>query len=253
MIGGKKVVVVMPAYNAAQTIEKTWQEVANQQVVDLIIVVDDASNDETARLARGLDRVVVEIHPRNLGYGANQKTCYRLALHHGADIVVMVHPDYQYTPKLIPAMVGLVASDLYPCVLGSRILGGQALKSGMPLWRYVSNRFLTLVGNFLLGTKLSEFHTGYRAYSRELLERLPLDRNSDDFVFDNQILAQVAWLGLPIGEVSCPTRYAPEASSINFRRSVRYGFACLVTAAVFRLAKWGLVRSSLFPSSAQLR
>src|SRR5215813_9989542 len=183
MIKGKRVVVVMPAYNAEQTIEKTWREVLDQGIVDLVIVVDDASKDKTAELAQRLDRVLVHVHAKNSGYGANQKTCYRLALENGADIVVMVHPDYQYTPKLIPAMAGLVASDLYPCVLGSRILGGQALTGGMPLWRYVANRILTLIGNILLGTKLSEFHTGYRAFSRDLLERLPLSANSNDFVF----------------------------------------------------------------------
>lgn len=247
MIKGKKVVVVMPAYNAESTIEKTWREVLDQEIVDLVIVVDDASRDKTAELARGLDRVVVQVHAKNRGYGANQKTCYRLALDHGADIVVMVHPDYQYTPKLIPAMAGLVASGLYPCVLGSRILGGQALNGGMPLWRYVANRALTLAGNFLLGSKVSEFHTGYRAFSRQLLESLPLAANSDDFVFDNQILAETVWLGYPIGEVSCPTSYAPEASSINFRRSVRYGFGCLWTGVVFRFAKMGLWRSDQFP------
>ena len=247
MIKGKKVVVVMPAYNAELTIEKTWREVLAQDVADLIIVVDDASQDKTVELARRLDRVVVHVHAKNSGYGANQKTCYRLALDHGADIVVMVHPDYQYTPKLIPAMAGLVASDLYPCVLGSRILGGQALRGGMPLWRYIANRGLTLAGNLLLGTKVSEFHTGYRAFARELLESLPLEANSDDFVFDNQILAETVWLGHPIGEVSCPTSYAPDASSINFRRSIRYGFGCLGTALAFRLAKMGLWRTSRFP------
>ena len=242
-----KVVVVMPAYNAARTIEQTWREVIAHDVVDLIVVVDDASQDATLELARGLPKVVAHGHPSNRGYGANQKTCYRLALDHGADIVVMIHPDYQYTPKLIPAMVGLVASRLYHCVLASRILGGQALQGGMPLWRYVANRVLTLLGNLLLGTKVSEFHTGYRAYSRELLERLPLDANSDDFVFDNQVLAETVWLGYTIGEVSCPTRYAADSSSINFSRSVRYGFGCLSTAAQFRLARWGLLRSSKFP------
>src|SRR5580765_4467331 len=227
MIDTQKVVVVIPAYNAERTIEQTCREVAAQSIVDLILVVDDHSVDRTAALARGLDKVIVQQHSQNAGYGANQKTCYRLALEHGADIVVMVHGDYQYTPKLIPAMAGLVASGLYACVLGSRILGGGALTGGMPWWRYVSNRGLTFFGNLLMGTKLSEFHTGYRAFSRKLLERLPLDTNSDDFVFDNQILAEVAWLNLPIGEVSCPTSYAPEASSISFWRSVRYGFGCL--------------------------
>ena len=249
MINGKKVVVVMPAYNAERTIEKTWREVLDQEIVDLIIIVDDASEDKTVELARALDQAVVHVHAKNRGYGANQKSCYRLALAHGADIVVMVHPDYQYTPKLIPAMAGLVASGVYPCVLGSRILGGQALRGGMPLWRYVANRGLTLAGNILLGTKVSEFHTGYRAFARELLEALPLEANSDDFVFDNQILAETIWLGCSIGEVSCPTSYAPDASSINFRRSVRYGFACLGTAASFRLAKMGLFRSTRFPAA----
>ena len=249
MILGKRVVVVMPAYNAERTIERTWREVMDQGIVDLVIVVDDGSKDRTVEVARGLQNVVVHTHPKNLGYGGNQKTCYRLALDHGADIVVMIHPDYQYTPKLLPAMAGLVASDLYACVLGSRILGGQALRGGMPLWRYVPNRVLTLVGNMLLGTKLSEFHTGYRAYSRALLERLPLDANSDDFVFDNQVLAETAWLGYHIGEVSCPTRYAPDASSITFRRSVQYGLGCLSTSLAFRLAKWGVISSPRFPKT----
>jgi glycosyltransferase involved in cell wall biosynthesis len=247
MLDQQKVVVVMPAYNAGATLLKTWREVIQHEIVDLVIVVDDASRDDTLELARTLPKVIAHGHQANRGYGANQKTCYRLALEHGADIVVMVHPDYQYTPKLIPAMAGLVASGLYACVLGSRILGGGALKGGMPGWRYVSNRGLTLIGNLLMGTKLSEFHSGYRAFSRELLERLPLDANSDDFIFDNQILAEVAWLNLPIGEVSCPTSYAPESSSINFSRSVRYGFGCLNTAMQFRLARMGLLRSKRFP------
>jgi glycosyltransferase involved in cell wall biosynthesis len=247
MIKGQKVVVVMPAYNAEQTIEKTWREVLDQEIVDLVVVVDDASKDNTVELARRLDQVVVHVHATNSGYGANQKTCYRLALENDADIVIMVHPDYQYTPKLIPAMAGMVASGLYPCVLASRILGGQALDGGMPRWRYVANRGLTLIGNILLGTKLSEFHTGYRAFSRDLLERLPLSKNSDDFVFDNEILAETVWLNYQIGEVSCPTSYAPDASSINFRRSVRYGFGCLKTALAFRFAKWNLVHLPQFP------
>jgi len=250
MINNLRVVVVMPAYNAEKTIEKTWQEVVAQDVVDLVLVVDDASQDRTSEKARELGNTVVHRHEVNKGYGANQKTCYRLALEHGADIVVMVHPDYQYTPKLIPAMAGLVASGLYPCVLASRILGGQALAGGMPLWRYAANRLLTLFSNLVMGTKLSEFHTGYRAYSRELLEQLPLGRNSDDFVFDSQIIAETVWLGATIGEVSCPTRYAPDASSINFRRSVRYGFGCLATALTFRLARWNLIRSPLYPRQA---
>jgi glycosyltransferase involved in cell wall biosynthesis len=238
--GRKKVVVVMPAYNAERTIEQTWREVVAHDVVDLVIVVDDASQDATLTRARALPKVMAHAHPQNRGYGANQKTCYRLALDQGADIVVMVHPDYQYTPKLIPAMVGLVASGLYPCVLASRILGGQARQGGMPWWRYVSNRVLTLAGNWLLGTKLSEFHTGYRAFSRELLERLPLDANSDDFVFDNEVIVQAIAAGFRIGEVSCPARYFPEASSISFERSVRYGFGVLRAGIQYRLARWGL-------------
>src|SRR6266436_6576626 len=242
MLNGHKIVVVMPAYNAARTLRQTYDEVMEHGIVDLVIVVDDASHDATVTIAHTLPNVQVEVHPENRGYGANQKTCYRLALAAGADIIIMIHPDYQYTPQLIPAMAALVASELYACVLASRILGGGALRGGMPWWKYVANRFLTLVENLLLGAKLSEYHTGYRAYARGLLERVSLEANSDDFVFDNQILAQVISLGCAIGEVTCPARYLPEASSINFRRSVRYGFGCLATALRFRLARWGLVR-----------
>jgi glycosyltransferase involved in cell wall biosynthesis len=230
----------MPAYNAERTLRQTYDEVMAHRIVDEVIVVDDASHDETVAVARTLERVQVEVHQENRGYGANQKTCYRLALAAGADVVIMIHPDYQYTPKLIPAIASLVTSGLYPCVLGSRILGGGALAGGMPWWKYVSNRALTLCENVLLGAKLSEYHTGYRAFARSLLERLPFDQNDDDFVFDNQMLAQVLWLGCRIGEVTCPAKYMPEASSINFRRSVRYGFGCLVTAVRFRMARWGL-------------
>ncbi len=240
MLNGQKIVVVMPAYNAARTLRRTYDEVMAQGIVDLIIVVDDASQDETVAIARTLDRVQVEVHPLNRGYGGNQKTCYRLALAAGAQIVIMIHPDYQYTPQLIPAMASLVASGLYPCVLASRILGGGALRGGMPWWKYLANRALTFAENLLLGAKLSEYHTGYRAFARDLLERLPIDSNSDDFVFDNQVLAQVIWFGCPIGEVTCPAKYLPEASSINFRRSVRYGLGCLATGLRFRLARWGL-------------
>jgi len=243
MLNGQKIVVVMPAYNAARTLRQTYEEVMARGVVDLVIVVDDASHDETVAIARTLEHVQVEVHPVNRGYGGNQKTCYRLALAAGADIVIMIHPDYQYTPQLLPAMASLVASGLYPCVLASRILGGGAMNGGMPWWKYVANRVLTLVENLLLGAKLSEYHTGYRAFARELLERLPIEKNSDDFVFDNQILAQIIWLGCSIGEVTCPARYLPEASSINFRRSVRYGFGCLMTALGFRLARWRLLRA----------
>lgn len=240
----------MPAYNSAQTLRHTWDEVMEQGIVDLVIVVDDASRDETAAIARTLPNTLVEIHPRNRGYGGNQKTAYRLALAQGADVVIMVHPDCQYTPRLIPAMATLIASGLYPCVLGSRILGGYARKGGMPWWRYLSNRFLTLTENLLLGSKLSEFHTGYRAFSREMLERLPLETNSDDFVFDNQMLAQILWVGGQIAEISCPTRYSDDASSISFARSVRYGFGCLETGLAFRLAKLGFISSPLFSRDA---
>jgi glycosyltransferase involved in cell wall biosynthesis len=238
----------MPAYNAEKTLRQTYEEVMVQGIVDLVIVVDDASRDETVAIARSLRHVQVEVHPENRGYGGNQKTCYHLALAAGADIVVMIHPDYQYAPSLLPAMASLVASRLYPCVLASRILGGGALQGGMPVWKYVANRFLTLVENLLLGAKLSEYHTGYRAFARELLESLPLEKNSDDFVFDNQILAQVLWLGCRIGEVTCPARYLPEASSINFRRSLRYGLGCIATALEYRWAKF-FGRSYLFPKS----
>jgi len=238
----------MPAYNAAQTLRNTYNEVMAQDIVDLVIVVDDASNDQTAAIAAALPGTIVHTHPGNLGYGANQKTCYSLALQHGADIIIMVHPDYQYTPKLIPAMASMIGNDLYHCVLGSRILGGYALKGKMPIWRYIANRFLTFVENVLTGAKLSEYHTGYRAFSRKLLEQLPLEANSDDFVFDNQMLAQILWYGHTIAEVSCPTRYSCEASSINFWRSVKYGFGCLWTALTFRLAKMRLFKSRLFPS-----
>ena len=246
MYRGKKIVVVMPAYNAAQTLRQTYDEVREQGIVDEIILVDDRSHDDTVAIARSLADLRVHVHERNTGYGGNQKTCYRLALAAGADIVVMLHPDYQYTPKLIPAMASIIANGLHPCVLGSRILGGYALRGGMPFWRYVSNRFLTLAENVLLGAKLSEYHTGYRAFSREILETLSLAENSDDFVFDNQMLAQILWHGFTIAEVSCPTKYFREASSINFRRSVKYGFGCLATALAFRLAKMGLWESKRF-------
>lgn len=251
MYKGRKVVVVMPAYNAARTLLQTHAEVMAEGIVDRVVLVDDSSGDETVVLARGLASTLVYVHPENVGYGGNQKSCYRLALQEGADIVVMVHPDYQYTPKLIPAMVSLIASGLYPCVLGSRILGGNAVRQGMPRWRYLANRFLTLAENLLMGAKLSEFHTGYRAFSRELLERIRLDDCSDDFVFDNQMLAQIIWQGCTIGEITCPTRYAAEASSINFRRSVAYGVGCLATAVRFRLARIGLLGSRLFPPLGQ--
>src|SRR5688500_5260324 len=239
MFAGQRVIVVMPAYNAAKTLLQTHEEVLATGVVDLVIVVDDASKDETTALARSLPQTIVHTHVKNLGYGGNQKSCYRLALENGADVVVMVHPDYQYTPKLIPAMVSMIGNGLYPCVIGSRILGGRAVRQGMPLWKYVANRFLTLFGNIMMDAKLSEYHTGYRAFSRPLLESLPLAENSDDFVFDNQMLAQVLWGGHTIAEVSCPTKYFAEASSINFRRSMKYGFGCVFTAMTYRLTRMG--------------
>jgi len=249
MFAGKKVVVVMPAYNAAATLRRTYEEVMAQGVVDEVVLVDDASKDDTVAIAKTLPKTTVLAHPKNRGYGGNQKSCYKLALELGADIVIMVHPDYQYTPKLIPAMACLVGNGLYPCVLGSRILGGHALQGGMPVWKYIANRALTFAENMLLGAKLSEYHTGYRAFSRELLENLDLSRNSDDFVFDNQMIAQILWAGYAIGEVTCPTKYFAEASSINLRRSIAYGIGCLKTAAAFRLAKMGIVSSKLFPPS----
>jgi glycosyltransferase involved in cell wall biosynthesis len=251
MFKNQKVVVVMPAYNAAQTLRKTYDEVMAQEIVDQVIVVDDKSSDETVSIASKLPNVIVYSHDRNRGYGGNQKTCYKLALDVGGDIIIMVHPDYQYTPKLIPAMTSLIGNGLYNCVLGSRILGGYALKGGMPIWKYVANRSLTLVENSLLGAKLSEYHTGYRAFSRHLIEQLPLNINSDDFVFDNQMLAQIIWYGHTIAEVSCPTKYFAEASSINFFRSVKYGLGCLQTAGLFRLAKLGILSSNTFPTIAQ--
>ncbi|MEN6376274.1 MAG: glycosyltransferase family 2 protein [Smithella sp.] len=247
MFKNKKVIVVMPAYNAAQTLKMTYDEVMAQEIVDLVILVDDASRDDTSAIAAKLPQTRVHVHDKNRGYGANQKTCYKIALEEGADIIIMVHPDYQYTPQLIPAMASMIGNGLYHCVLGSRILGGDAVKNGMPLWKYVANRFLTLVENVLLRAKLSEYHTGYRAFSRELLEKLPLKSNSDDFVFDNQILAQIIWFGYTLAEVSCPTKYFTEASSINFSRSVKYGCGCLNTAMKYRMAKMGIIKTSLFP------
>jgi glycosyltransferase involved in cell wall biosynthesis len=238
MVNGKKVVIVLPAYNAAKTLEMTYKQIPSS-FVDDVVLVDDASRDDTSKVAHDLGIKVI-IHERNTGYGGNQKTCYRTALELGADIVIMLHPDYQYTPKLIPAMATMIAYGEFDAVLASRILGIGALQGGMPLYKYISNRFLTLVENILLGHKLSEYHTGYRAFSREILERLPLDKNSDDFVFDNQMLAQIIWFGYRIGEVSCPTKYFADASSISFRRSVVYGFGVLKTALQFRLCKIGI-------------
>jgi glycosyltransferase involved in cell wall biosynthesis len=237
MYRDKKVIVVMPAYNAAKTLQATYAEVMDQGIVDEVILVDDGSRDETVALARNLPLVTVHVHDHNRGYGGNQKTCYRLALEKGADIVIMVHPDYQYTPKLIPALASMIANGLHEFVIGSRILGGYALKGGMPWWKYIANRFLTIAQNVLLGAKLSEYHTGYRAYSRHMLETMNFANMSDDFIFDNQFIAQSLWKGYSIGEVSCPTKYFAEASSINFRRSSIYGLGCLQVSLQFRLAK----------------
>ena len=236
----------MPAYNAAKTLQRTYGEVMDQGVVDLVVIVDDASQDGTVEIAQKLPHTIVHKHSRNLGYGGNQKSCYDIILKTEADIIIMVHPDYQYTPKLIPAMASMIGNGLYHCVLGSRILGGYALKSGMPLWKYIANRFLTLVENILIGAKLSEYHTGYRAFSRELLEKLPINNNSDDFLFDNQMLTQIIWMGYTVAEISCPTKYFVEASSIGFFRSIKYGFGCLSTAFVFRMARMKIITSKLF-------
>lgn len=248
MMNGKKVAVVLPAYNAAQTLLRTYQEIP-LDLVDDVILTDDASRDNTSELARSLG-IHTLVHANNRGYGGNQKTCYAAALERGADIVVMLHPDYQYSPRLVAAMVSMIASGHYDVVLASRILGKGALAGGMPLYKYIANRALTFAENVLLGQKLSEYHTGYRAWSRQVLETLPLDTCSDDFVFDNQMLAQTTWFGFATGEISCPTRYFEEASSINFRRSCTYGLGVLKTAMEFRLAKWGLIRSPLFPGKA---
>lgn len=245
MIGGKKIVVVMPAYNAEKTLKMTWDEIPFG-IVDEVILVDDRSSDNTYDLAKAIGVHRVIRHERNRGYGGNQKTCYQTALEAGADIVVMLHPDYQYTPLLIEAMVYPIAHGLFPVMLAARTLGKGALKGGMPLYKYIANRLLTLFQNILMGQKLAEYHTGYRAFSREILERCPLEENSDDFVFDNQMLAQIAYLGYTIGEVTCPTKYFEEASSINFRRSVTYGLGVLRTSVQYRLNRWGLVRNPIF-------
>ncbi len=243
MINGKRIVVVLPAYNAEKTLEATVRELP--EIVDESILVDDHSSDATAEMARRLG-LTVEVHPRNRGYGGNQKTCYAKALEAGADVVVMLHPDYQYEPLLVTPMATMIAYGVYDLSLGSRILGGGALRGGMPLYKYISNRMLTLFQNIMMGAKLSEYHTGFRAYSADLLRALPLEANSDDFVFDNQVLAQAVLMGARIGEISCPTKYFPEASSINFRRSSIYGLGVLRTSVQFRLAKWGLSTSRIF-------
>jgi len=245
MLKGKKIVVVMPAYNAAQTLEKTYREIP-VDIVDEVILVDDCSSDDTVEVARSLGIQHVLRHDVNKGYGGNQKTCYGKALQLGADIVIMLHPDYQYTPQLIESIAYMMANGLYPVVLASRILGNGALKGGMPRYKYFFNRCLTWFQNVMTGQKLSEYHTGYRAFTREVLETVPFMRNSDDFVFDNQMLAQIIYADYDIGEITCPTKYFPEASSINFRRSCRYGFGVLRTSLQFRLQKWHLGRFDIF-------
>jgi glycosyltransferase involved in cell wall biosynthesis len=250
MINGKKVVVVMPAYKAEKTLEKTYENIP-KDVADSIILVDDASDDDTVRLSEALGLKTFK-HKSNLGYGANQKTCYREALKDGADIVIMLHPDYQYEPRLVTAMAAMLATGVYDVVIGSRIISGSAIKGGMPLYKYIANRFLTLFQNILLKAKLSEYHTGYRAFTKKVLKELPLLANSDDFVFDNEMLTQSIAFGFRIGEISCPTKYFPEASSINFIRSIKYGIGVIRTSISFRIWKWGLTKNRLFEESETL-
>ncbi|MDA8168509.1 MAG: glycosyltransferase family 2 protein [Nitrospiraceae bacterium] len=251
MIFGKKIIVVMPAFNSARTLDRTYREIPREYIDD-VILVDDASTDETVRLAKDL-KIKSIVHPENRGYGANQKTCYFQALREAADVIIMLHPDYQYTPRLLVAMASLVANGQYDIVIGSRILSEGALKGGMPLYKYASNRALTLFQNILLRKKLSEYHTGYRAFSRRVLETLPLGEDSDGFVFDNQMLAQAVFFGFSIGEISCPARYFDGASSIDFRRSVRYGLGVLRTSIQFRLQRLGLAHFAIFdPAGAKL-
>jgi glycosyltransferase involved in cell wall biosynthesis len=245
MLNNKKVVVVLPAYNASLTLERTYREIPFH-IVDEVVLVDDHSKDDTAEVGRKLGIRHVIRHEKNKGYGGNQKSCYTKALELGADIVVMLHPDYQYTPKLIPAMCEILASDVYPVVLGSRILGGGALRGGMPLYKYFFNRCLTLFQNILLGQKLSEYHTGYRAFSGEVLRNINFMACDDDFVFDNEMLSQIFMKDYEIAEVTCPTKYFEEASSINFRRSAKYGMGVLRVSLVHRLCKWGVMKSKLY-------
>ncbi|MBX7241938.1 MAG: glycosyltransferase family 2 protein [Bacteroidia bacterium] len=245
MVKGKKVVVVMPAYNAEKTLETTYREIPFD-IVDEVVLVDDRSRDNTVEKAKSLGINHVISHPVNRGYGGNQKTCYKTALGIGGDIVVMLHPDYQYTPLLLEAMIYPIAHGLFPVMLGSRILGKGALRGGMPLYKYIANRALTFFQNLMMGQKLAEYHTGYRAFSREILTTLPLEENNDDFVFDNEMLGQIAYAGFEIGEVTCPTKYFEEASSINFRRSVKYGLGVLRVSLLFPLNKWGILRSRIY-------
>jgi glycosyltransferase involved in cell wall biosynthesis len=249
MIGGLKIAVILPAYNAGRTLEQTYREIP-LDVVDDVILVDDASTDDTTAIAERLGIHTI-IHARNGGYGANQNSCYAIALARGADVVVMLHPDYQYSPKLLPAMAGMIASGHYDAVLASRILGGGALAGGMPRYKYVANRLLTAFQNLLMGGKLSEYHTGYRAWSSRVLEQLPLAGCSDDFLFDNQMIALAMWAGFRVGEISCPTKYFPQASSINFRRSCVYGLGVLRTALSYSLSRWGMIKSPFFAAEGR--
>jgi glycosyltransferase involved in cell wall biosynthesis len=251
MLNGRRIAVVMPAYRAEKTLRRTFDGIPHE-IVDYVVLTDDASGDATASLARSLG-IRTFVHDRNLGYGANQKTCYLEALRLGADVVVMLHPDYQYEPRLVTPMASMISSGVYDMVLGSRILGGTAMSGGMPLWKYASNRILTAIENMALGSKLSEFHTGFRAYSREALLAMPLLANSDDFVFDNQLIAQAVALGLRIGEISCPTSYHGDASSINFSRSVRYGLGVLATSAAFVAWRLHLARPRIFANRQEDR
>lgn len=245
MLNGKKIVVVLPAYNAAKTLQQTYNEIPFDMVDD-VVLVDDRSKDETVQLAKQIGIRHVILHEKNLGYGGNQKSCYNKALALGADIVIMLHPDYQYTPKLIPSMAHLIANDLYHVVLGSRILGNGALRGGMPIYKYISNRVLTFTQNILVGQKLSEYHTGYRAFSREVLQKVNYQIDSDDFVFDNEMLSQIIYFGYEIAEVTCPTKYFEEASSINFKRSAIYGLGVLRVSLVHRLCKWGILKKTMY-------
>ncbi len=245
MLNDKRICIVLPAYNAAETLERTYNEIPFD-IVDDVVLVDDASKDATSQIAKKLGIQHVIRHEENRGYGGNQKSCYRKALELNADIVVMLHPDYQYTPKLIHAIVSIIAFDVYPVVLGSRILGKGAIKGGMPMYKYIANRFLTLGQNILLSQKLSEYHSGYRAFSKEVLNKINLELNSDDFIFDNQMIAQIFFAGFEIGEVTCPTKYFEEASSINFSRSMKYGLGVIGVSVGYRLAKWGLFRSKIY-------
>ncbi|MBW1767082.1 MAG: glycosyltransferase family 2 protein [Deltaproteobacteria bacterium] len=244
MLNGKKIFIVLPAYNAEKTLEQTYREIP-QDIVDGVLMVDDGSSDSTVSLAHRLG-IETFLHDRNYGYGRNQKTCYRKALKHGADIIIMLHPDYQYTPKLVTAMASMIAYDVYDVVLGSRIIGGRALRGGMPTYKYVANRFLTAFENIILGSKLSEFHTGYRAFSREVIEALPLNMNSDDFIFDNEMLVQIIYFGYRIGEISCPTRYFEEASSIGVMRSIKYGIGVILTSFKCFLHRLKILEDPLF-------